>query len=364
MRRKLAVLLALSLAPCFGAFLHIKPVVFRAVGSDQTNYVLRFAGTYSYLATIANGGTLTNSSGFDAGFYSDSACATKMDWERKPWSATTGAVVFYVRIPTATFATDTTVYLCYANSSITTDQSAPTAVWNSNYKAVWHFDDGTTLSALDSTSNANDGTLVNTPTAAAGQIDGAGSFASASSQTITTASNTNLSLTAITISVWVKATSLPNAYNTVISRQAAGGLDQVIIFVKSDGKLAMYLHGTVTGDQYDGTGSNTLSTGVWYYLTLTYDSTSGLKGYVNGSVDGTDSANGALVSGNAAQLSIGTDLVTAGRYWNGQIDDPEIRDIAIGQDLITTEYNNQLSPSTFYSIGADLVSSRRRPIIF
>jgi hypothetical protein len=63
----------------------------------------------------------------------------------------------------------------YGNSSITTDQSNPTAVWDVNFKGVWHLPNGTILSANDSTSNGNNGTI-NGATATTGEIAGGASF--------------------------------------------------------------------------------------------------------------------------------------------------------------------------------------------
>ena len=61
-----------------------------------------------------------------------------------------------------------TILLFYGDPSITTDQSDPVNTWDSNFKAVYHFGDGTTLSATDST-GGNKGTLFNGPTASAGE---------------------------------------------------------------------------------------------------------------------------------------------------------------------------------------------------
>ena len=81
-------------------------------------------------------------------------------------------MIAWVKVPTVSHTANTTIYLCYDNTSITTDQSNKTGVWDSNYKVVNHFANGTTLSAVDSTGNGNNGTLNNAPTATIGQIDG------------------------------------------------------------------------------------------------------------------------------------------------------------------------------------------------
>ena len=60
--------------------------------TDQTNFPVLISGTYSYLATVANGGRVQNSNGYDIIFTSDSGCATKLSHEVETYSASTGAV--------------------------------------------------------------------------------------------------------------------------------------------------------------------------------------------------------------------------------------------------------------------------------
>ena len=75
--------------------------------TDQSNFPLLFSGTYAYLATVANGGKVTSASGFDIIFTSDAAGATQLDHEIETYNPVTGAVSFWVRVPTVATATDT-----------------------------------------------------------------------------------------------------------------------------------------------------------------------------------------------------------------------------------------------------------------
>jgi hypothetical protein len=106
--------------------------------SDQTNFPVLVKGTYSYLATVANGGTVKDSSGYDIGFYSDVRCSSKLAWETEVYNATSGDVAYWVSVPTLSHSTDTTFYMCYSANRISSDQSNKTAVWDANYKAVYH----------------------------------------------------------------------------------------------------------------------------------------------------------------------------------------------------------------------------------
>jgi hypothetical protein len=139
--------------------------------TDQTNFPVLISGTYSYLATTANGGNVQNANGYDVIFTSDIGCSTKLNHEVETYNATTGAVNYWVKVPLLSHTSDTTIYLCYGNSSVTTDQSNKTGVWDANYKGIWHLSNGTTLNASDSTTNANNGTISGA-VATAGREDG------------------------------------------------------------------------------------------------------------------------------------------------------------------------------------------------
>src|SRR5712671_3592677 len=142
--------------------------------TDQSNYPLLISGTYSYLATVANGGNLQNSNGYDVIFTSDTGCATQLNHEVESYNAATGAVNYWVKVPTVSHTTDTSIYMCYGNSSITNDQSNKNAVWDANYKGVWHLGNGNSLNVTDSTNNLN-GTNQGA-TAVNGKVGGAASF--------------------------------------------------------------------------------------------------------------------------------------------------------------------------------------------
>ena len=142
--------------------------------TDQTNFPVLIslpANTYADLKTTANGGSVTSANGYDIVFTSDAGGTIPLAYEREGYSGTTGAMIDWVNVPTVSHTTDTVIYLFYGNSSVTTDQSNARGTWNSNYMGVWHFPNGTTLSANDSTSNGNNGTI-NGATATSGEIEG------------------------------------------------------------------------------------------------------------------------------------------------------------------------------------------------
>ncbi len=153
------------------------------VPSTQSNFTVLVSLTDPALKTIANGGHVANANGFDIGFYADSGGTIKLKWEVEKYDGTTGTLIAWVKIPSVSNTTDTVFYLMYGDSSINTNQSDPVNTWDTNFKAVYHFGNGTTLTATDST-GGNNGILLNGPTASVGKINGAAHFVHSSNQAI------------------------------------------------------------------------------------------------------------------------------------------------------------------------------------
>jgi hypothetical protein len=334
----------------FGSFGYYSPISINSaqVPSTQTDFPVLVSVTDARFKTVGNGGHVQNTSGFDIRPYSDSGLTTAITgYELERYNASTGEVVMWVKVASLSSST-TPIYLAYGDSGISTDGSS-TTTWSNHFLNVYHFKDGTSLNVNDSTSSAINGSNHST-TATTGQVDGGVGLVSASSQYISTTSGAVG--TALTYSIWLKGTTFPNDYNGTISR-GAGGTDSSAIFVKSSGKLYCVI-GCVSGTpNFDGTGSHTLSTGTWYYLTLTYSSAAGMIAYVNAASDQTVAA-----AGNVTTTQIDTDFgrqrATATRYFNGVFDEIRNADVARSADWITTEYNNQSAPGTFATLGTEV----------
>ncbi len=318
------------------------------VPSTQTNFPVLVSVTDARFKDVAHSGHVNRSDGFDIRPYTDTTLGTAITgYELERYTATTGEVVMWVKVASLSSST-TPIVLGYGDTGITTDGSSSTT-WSNSFQQVFHFKDGTTLNTTDSLATQ---TLTNnnTATAAAGQIDGGVGLVSASSQSLSGAVNLTA---AVTYSAWVKGTSFPNAYNTAHILNDSNS-NYVGILVKSNGKLALLIGIGGTDKSYDGTGSHTLSTATWYYLTLVYSNAGGLIGYVNAASDGTH-AGGTNLNALSTQIyRVGTDPVNAGRFWNGTLDEVRISTVVRAPDWITTEYNNQLAPGTFETLGTEV----------
>ena len=348
MRRFIAIAFLFATSQAWAAFGYYSPISVNSaqVPSTQTDFPVLVSVTDARFKTVANSGHVQNANGYDIRPYTSSALSSAITgYELERYNATTGEVVMWVKVSSLSSST-TPIYLAYGDSGISTDGSS-TTTWSNSFLGVYHLKDGTTLN-VNSSTGSNNGTN-HSVTATTGQIDGAGGFVSASSQYVDL--STGIAPTAITISAWVNATSFPNAANAVVVRNNASNAN-AFLFVKSNGKLNCGCVAT-NQRQYDGTGSHTLSSSTWYYLTLSYDSSAGLIGYVNAASDGTVAANGTMNTG-AANTNIGRDPTAGTLLWNGKIDEARVAGVARSADWITTEYNNQSAPGTFETLGTEV----------
>ncbi|MGE5182908.1 MAG: DUF2341 domain-containing protein [Acidobacteriota bacterium] len=92
--------------------------------------------------------------GFDLTFRD--ASGQVLAYERENYTASPPALVAWVKVPQVSAAADTRRELDYGDPAAT-DQAQPAAVWSNAFVGVYHFGDGTNLSAHDST-GVNDGT--------------------------------------------------------------------------------------------------------------------------------------------------------------------------------------------------------------
>lgn len=320
--------------------------------ADSTDFPLLVRISDATFKTVANGGHIQNANGFDIAFNGDTGGGSPLFWEIESYDPVNGILLAWVKVPALSHTLDTVIYVFYGDASISTFQSTATSVWDASYVGVYHLGNGVTLSAADSTVSGNNGTLINGPTATAGEDDGGATLVAASAQYIDLGAGASLDVSSLTASMWVKATSFPNAYNTLYSK-IYSGITFHQFHVKSTGKLALYINTPGGMVSYDGTGTFTLSAGNWYHLVITYSNGAGLAGYVNGAVDHTAVSMGPITTGNNGHATIGNDLNNSPRYWNGLVDEVRVSNTVRGAEWIAAGYNNQLAPNSFSALGSE-----------
>lgn len=320
-------------------------------GSALSNFPVLFSVTDANLKTVANGGSVGKADGTDI-LFTASDGTTKLDHEIESYTATTGKLAAWVRIPTLSTTVDTVIYVYYGNASAA-DQQNITGAWDSNFKGVWHLPNGTTLSAVNSISNTS-GTI-NGPMATSGQIEGGGNFVRASSQYIDVGNGTPLQITgSITLSCWVKLTTngiIQSPVGKWDSTRASGDKFAYSIIIGNANKAGMYLSSDGSNLTGSAVTATSLSVGTWYHISAVYNGTN-IQTYLNGAADGSAVAYAGGIKNIGAPAVIGRSISSLGLlYLNGALDEVHISNTSRSAGWITTEYTNQNSPSTFYSVG-------------
>ena len=336
-----------STAPPISEFSCSVPITINSAKVSGTSNLIDFPVlinlTDTGLKTAANCGHVQNSSGYDI-IFSDSTQTIQLDHEIEKYDGTAGELIAWVRIPTLSATTDTTIYVHFGHSSVCGATENPTGVWDNTYVGVWHLQDMNNIE--DSTSYSNDGTpsSVDDDTGKIGvgqDFDG--------NDYISVANNANLSVTTgLTMEAWVKLSDAGN--------------DQKILG-KTEDTTRGYLLGVINGDLYpeiwnsSGTRyyfqSGTISSNQWTHIAATWTTGGNMIGYVNGSQVNSISAGSANIGTDTNILRIGVAPWDPLQFYvTGDIDEARISNTARSADWIKTEYNNQNDPSSFYSVGA------------
>ena len=322
------------------------------VTGTQVNFPMLISGTYPYLATVGNGGNVTNGNGYDIIFTSDAVGANLLNWEVESYNPATGAVVMWVRIPSLTAGT--VIYEWYGNAAISTFQGgAVGSVWDANFKGVWHLPNGTTLVGNDSTSNGNNAKGLNGTGATSGKIDGGASFNGTSNWIDIPGSPMFGGGNQISLSSWVKAgtvsglqnlVSWPTAINAIPPPQAWAW------YLDPGGQIELDLYSNSPGSLEYVVSSGAISAGTWTHVYATYDGTT-MRMYINGTADPNTQATSLTVGTSSIDVSIGQNQISGhNNFYDGNLDEVRISSTARSAGWIATEYANQSNPTAFYSI--------------
>jgi len=320
--------------------------------TNRADFPVLISGTYTYLKTTGNGGDVQNANGYDINFFSDSALTTLLDWETERYIATTGEVIYWVKVPTVSTSVDTVIYMAYGDSGITTDQSDAVNVWDGNYKGVYHLPDGSSLTANDSTTNANNGTVTNA-TAATGQIGGGANF-DGSGDYIDMGNNSSLDGGGnITMSAWIDVNNFPSGTIGPIIHKDGSGFDACYELRLNDNSGPVLEAGSYDGSDHFVTWSITgWSTGVKKMIHGRWDGTN-WEVFLDGLSKASSATGTGTVTGTGT-LWVGKSY--GSRYLDAILDDIRISMTARSDDRILTEFNKQSSPSTFYAVSSPLSS--------
>jgi hypothetical protein len=326
-------------------------------GADLASFPLALRVTDSDLRTIGSGGRLAT--GFDFAFL-DADAATPLAFEIDRFSADTGDLVAWVKLPVFSATADTRLYLAFGDPTVTTSREDRAAVWSEGYVGVWHFSEagyaGTAGESADAT-GAHPGTAAMGATTTAGGKFGRAASLGGSCASISIDASAALQPSSVTVSAWALPMDL------------GSGADRIDTIVAQDywrpsgtGSQGYYLeiYRTVTQPvptfyAADGPGfahafsATPVANATWFYEVGTYDETTGdSQIYVDGAAQGV-----ATMTGPIAYLSkpVSIGCVDPTAWWFGAIDEVRISNLARSPAWIATEYANQLDPSARVTVG-------------
>lgn len=315
--------------------------------TDQANFPVTIFGTLTYMKSTGNGGAVVNANAFDVVLTSDAAGLNVLPYERVVHNLSTGFIEYCVKV-NLSHSTDLVIYLQYGNASITTDQQNRVGTWNSNYQAVYHMKDGSTLSAADATTNAVNGTITGA-TATTGEADG-GAALSGTGQYISLGNK--LGITGdFTIEAWVKPSSFTD-YNAILTKTNGNQPKPYALYIEpTDGKCILFTGNGVGNTSIVATTGVTLN--AWNYVTAQFNSSSTtISHYLNGNTNGSSFASGypgAATGTDIAYIGARSDLIFP---FAGALDEIRVSSFLLSADWIKTTYNNFNSQSTFITIGS------------
>jgi hypothetical protein len=334
---RLAFLLS---APVFGAYTQSAAVNLPTYAQGLTNfpYLISCNSTVQscpQFKTVANGGQVQNSNGFDIAFYADSGCSTtKLNWETEDWSATTGNGDWWVQVPAST----NTFYECWDNTSISTDQSNKTGTWSTeNYQFVMHGGTPSSFSTADSSANNLSGTATSI-TAVAGIVNGAGVYNGSSSFVSYTNPTPTQCSPACTLEAWIKTSTVSSGNCVVANQWHFGPSPSFGIETCTANQLSKGNAHVAWGNSSGFEAANAmypLADGNWHLLAMTFSS-----GTVNFFVDGVLRASwlstNTTISYSTENLTIGCDSNgSPGGFFTGDIDE-----VRISSDAKTPAWEN------------------------
>jgi hypothetical protein len=260
-----------------------------------------------------------------------------------------GHLIAWVRVPTLYSSEDTIISMYYGRDDLSSQENSIN-VWDSSYSGVWHLAEDPTSLMIDSTNNvhATSNGNMNSTNKITGQIDGALNFDGVDDSLSIPNLGTN-GLSTVTMSIWINPTVIQSG--GLMTKSTEGRNNGLII--DTLWSCMIFRMGL---DSIIHLTTEYPLTGVWTHVVGTYDGTTAIF-YVNGNQ--VDSSN---TSGTISIESWVIGYQQEGSF-EGGFDEARISNAARTADWISTEYQNQYNPSSFYSVGSEIIFDAEPPII-
>ncbi len=293
-------------------------------------------------------------------FFTD-ASGTPLDYEIEHWDRQAPELQAWVRIPSLANA-DTTIYVEYGLLAKASPPN-PTGVFRSSFAAVWHLDDALTTSTVVDTTTARNGTAMNLATTAQvpGQLAGGITFDGTNTSHIDFANpfTGGTAASAHTISAWVQQKTTSHTSSIVVMGTNGTDNARFLYGFAGNGHGSNVGIGYYNDDWYPGAPDIESAT-VWTYVVWMSKGNHENHVFVNGAeIAGSphNVAGNPATSGNSGYIGYApSPAFGLDNGFLGTIDELRIATVMRDGPWVATEYNNQSSPSTFYTVGAEQVA--------
>jgi len=255
-------------------------------------------------------------------------------------------------------STDTTFRIYYDGVSTLSQPGVATtygrnAVW-SDYSYSYHLDEdpsGTAPQFVDSTGNGNDATTAGSMTSGdlvTGRLGNGIAFDGTDDCGVVTDSVANDAAANFTVQAWVRMATGASGSDRWLSKFTGGNTGY--LFRYESGGVQFLVGDGSSADQVTSSAI-TADSSTWYMVHGTFTNPATLEVFLNGvsDVSGTGTISG--ISNASVDLGIGA-ADNGAESTDGVLDEVRLRDSVLSDDWIASEYTNQNTPTTFYTIGS------------
>ena len=291
---------------------------------------------------------------------------TPLTHEIEIYDESNDLLVAWVKISSLSTASDTVIYMYYGDSAITSPTHNPPGVWNSTFGAVWHLKEDPALAGSggirDSTGNNNHGTdnggmnsgsQIGGPAGNALSFDGIDDYLAVPNSGSIDFGDENF-----TISFWIKGidAEVPNQKRLLEKGTSSGGCGagkRYEIYASGDWDFKFTIDDNSVKTEKTFSQSDILN-GSWHYAQFIRDAGSDrFKIYIDGSYFSEKTGVATSNISNGCDLYIANQHNNSGRQPKVSYDEFRIINTVHPDAWIQTEFNNQDSPSTFYTVGIE-----------
>ncbi len=314
------------------------------VGSDLTDFPVLVSLTDADLATNAQ------ADGSDLRFVAADG-TTPLAHEIEDWDAGSGTLVAWVRVPTLTAATPTSLYLVYGAPNAPS-QDDVRGTWPSDVEAAWHMSAdpaGPAPQLDDSTPNNHDGVnrggmtnadLVPGLIGDAIDFDGVDDMLEADPFDLAGVSG-------LTMSAWVRLDTAINEARVINKATTpATRIFELSLLDTGAVRARLRLDGSSTTV---ARGPGSVTTGSWHHVAAVWDGAT-LELFADGVSLGSAAAVGALDADASMPVTIGN-IDSVDRPLDGLIDEVRVARVARSAAWLAAAESNQRNPATFVVAG-------------